>query len=58
MMIVYQKGTEDAIPKCRVVKIIFRENFCREIRQAGLAVNAIRWVEATWQWLLVERESA
>jgi len=45
MMIVYQKGTEDAIPKCRVVKIIFQENFCREIRQAGLAVNAIRWVE-------------
>jgi len=26
-------------------KIFFQENFCREIRQVGLAANANRWVE-------------
>ncbi|MDO8720906.1 MAG: hypothetical protein Q7J31_01600 [Syntrophales bacterium] len=42
---IYQKKNGDASTKCMVRKIFFQENFCREIRQAGLAANASRWVE-------------
>ena len=45
MMSIYQKKKRDASTKCRVMKIFFQENFCREIRQAGWAANAGPWVE-------------
>jgi hypothetical protein len=45
MLSIYQKKSGDASKKCKVMKIFFQKNFCREIRQAGLAANASRWVE-------------